>query len=518
MSGPWEKYGKKESPAGPWQKYAQPAAEETAPVDTATDVLKSAGSGLAEGAIGLMTLPRAIEDGVSLAFDKGLGLLRGREVTQEEKDRQKALLDENSLFRHPSAQDVKSNVEAVTGEFYKPQTTAGEYARTAAEFVPGGIAATPKKAISGALKFGIAPGLASEGAGQATEGTAAEPYARVVAAMGAGGLASAVPHKVNQVRANNALIKSAPSRDDLRASSKASYDAANAAGVVVKPQAVDDIATKIVSRVTNEGFHPDIHPKVNAALRTIFEEGANAQPLDRMELIRRRIGSAANSLDPDERRVASIAREEFDDLVENLQPGDLFAGDITAATDSLKSARDAWRRQSKSELIQEAIIKAEDRAATSGTGGNIDNAMRQNLRRLLDNPKTRRMFTADEQDAIRHASRASSTANIMRSIGRFSPTSGGLSAMLGLGGAAAMPQIALPTMAIGAAAKPIGEALTRRNAAVVDALVRSGGRRPTPARVDPRNRVAQALAASQPLRSTEREPLRVTIQPPPQRR
>lgn len=482
----------------------------------AADVLKSAGAGLADGAIGLLTLPRAIEDGVGWAFDKGVGLLRGSPVTDGEKARREAVLDETSLFRHPSAEQVKSNVEALTGEFYQPQTTAGEFARTAGEFAVGGAASMPRNAIRGALQFGVIPGVASEAAGQATEGTAAEPYARTAAALAAGIGASAIPNRVGRFQANQDLIRTAPSRDDLRAQSRAAYQQAENSGVVAAPQAIDDVASRIVQKVTNEGFHPRIHGKTGAALQTIFEDvaEANGLPIDRLELLRRRIGAAANSLEPDERRIATLAREAFDDEIENLRPQDLFAGsqgDLTAATDALKVARDNWRRQSKSEMIQEAIIKAEDRAASTGTGGNLDNALRQNLRRLLDNPKTRRMFTKDEQDALRQAARASSLANIMRSIGRLSPTTGGLSSMLGIGGALAAPQFAIPAMAIGAAAKPVGEALTRRNANVVDALVRSGGRRAAPVSIDPRERIAQALAATQPLRSPDNEGIRVTI-------
>jgi hypothetical protein len=77
--------------------------------------------------------------------------------------------------------NLRKQYEAVTGPLYEPQTTAGKFAQTVGEFLPasgGGLA--------NAAKFAVVPGIASEAAGQATEGTGFEGAARAVAAVGAG--------------------------------------------------------------------------------------------------------------------------------------------------------------------------------------------------------------------------------------------------------------------------------------------------------------------------------------------
>jgi hypothetical protein len=56
----------------------------------------------------------------------------------------------------------------------------GEYVSTALEFAGGAGAMSGPRAM---LRYGVAPGVASEAAGQATEGSAAEPYARTIAAL-----------------------------------------------------------------------------------------------------------------------------------------------------------------------------------------------------------------------------------------------------------------------------------------------------------------------------------------------
>lgn len=63
---------------------------------------------------------------------------------------------------------------------YVAPGTAGEFISTAGEFAGGAGASAGPRTM---LKYGVAPGVASEAAGQVTEGTAVEPYARTAAAL-----------------------------------------------------------------------------------------------------------------------------------------------------------------------------------------------------------------------------------------------------------------------------------------------------------------------------------------------
>lgn len=85
--------------------------------------------------------------------------------------------------------DVQSKVEEQTGEFYQPQGVAEDYANTLGQFIPGILLGPGKTAVQ-AIKSGIAPTIAgafgSETAGQLTDGTWMEPYARFVGGAGGG--------------------------------------------------------------------------------------------------------------------------------------------------------------------------------------------------------------------------------------------------------------------------------------------------------------------------------------------
>lgn len=193
MAGPWEKYAQPRQ-EGPWSRFAQPSAdaapEPAAPAQepqseqpgVLADVAKSAGAGLANAAVGLAGLPRAAGDFGGFLADKATDLIFGDEAPNAP--------DFTSRLQPPSSEAIQSAVEGVTGEFYQPQTTAGDYARTFAEFLPaaaagpGGIARRVGAQVA-------APAVASETAGQVTEGSELEPYARMAGAV-AGALAPSV--------------------------------------------------------------------------------------------------------------------------------------------------------------------------------------------------------------------------------------------------------------------------------------------------------------------------------------
>ena len=145
-----------------------------APPSVADDVAKSGGIGLVKGALGLAGMPglasdflaRASQRVSNFAADK-MGMDRGPQVGE-------TLL--------PTPDSLQKRVEGVTGDFYKPKTVAGEYAQTAGEFAPA-LVGGPETLAAKLFSRVAVPAVASEAAGQATKGTAAEPYARAAAAF-----------------------------------------------------------------------------------------------------------------------------------------------------------------------------------------------------------------------------------------------------------------------------------------------------------------------------------------------
>ena len=155
------------------QQPAKPSPEPVTAGEMATDVAKSAGMGLAQGAIGLATLPGNLEALGRAGINAGAGMVGIKPP----------VANETYLT---SYDDAKRRIEPYTGKFYEPKTTLGKYARTIGEFAPlavGGGAGLAARATRVA-----APAVASEAAGQMTQGTAVEPWARVGGALVGGQL------------------------------------------------------------------------------------------------------------------------------------------------------------------------------------------------------------------------------------------------------------------------------------------------------------------------------------------
>lgn len=190
MPGPWEDFQDRPSdirvtvrpntqaatPTGvPWADYA-PAQQQQQPTVT-EDILKTIPAGLARGAIATATMPREIIDTVSGWLEKA-GM---------HPDAIKGVRTALSVINPmgdlaPTNNELKSQVEQnITGELYTPKTTPGKYANTISEFVPGSLG--PGGPVKNFIKFAAIPGLVSEGAGQLTQGTWAEPWARALGAV-----------------------------------------------------------------------------------------------------------------------------------------------------------------------------------------------------------------------------------------------------------------------------------------------------------------------------------------------
>jgi len=169
-------------------KQPQAAAQPQQQVGVIQDVGKGVGAGLVKGTMGLVSLPGTVEQLARMGINK----LGGNVSTEP------AL---------PTYEDVKGSVERRSGPLYKPKTTAGQYAGTVAEFLPGmlfpaGGAATTFAGRMGqrALSNVIAPGVVSETAGQLTKGTSAEPYARVAGGIVGGMAPSMIGRAISPVR------------------------------------------------------------------------------------------------------------------------------------------------------------------------------------------------------------------------------------------------------------------------------------------------------------------------------
>lgn len=457
--------------------------------EIAADVAKSGGIGVVKGGIGLAGLPR---DAINL----GETITNAMPIPDSVKSVLKASKYLNPLTAAasflPGSQDIQSGVESVTGEFYKPKSTAGEYAQTAGEVLPSVIGGPETLGMKLATRVAV-PAIASETAGQLTKGTDAEPYARVAGGV-AGGLAAA---KSITAQANRAAQKTIPTGEDLLNAGSKGFDAVLHSGATIDPNDAIIMAQGIKAKIFKEGARPASQPALFSELDRLEGLGMAGKPVDMgdMESIRKALVDLKKNPDGGMRTHAKAAVSELMDLQAQVLP--------QGVSETLKDAIGNWAAGKRSNTVMGKAALGELNADTAGAGGNLDNASRQAIKQLvrpINNdivPQAKRLgFNDAEVEQMNTAARGTLVGNTARFIGKAAPTgivSGSLSG--GAGFAAAGPAGAVALPAVGYIAKKIGDMSTQRQIQFLDSMVRS--RSPLAAQVAQQlPQVTQQLPAS----------------------
>lgn len=215
-------------------------------------------------------------------------------------------------------------------------------------------------------------------------------------------------------------IKNAPSADELAARSSQLFKQAKESNVELNAKDFSGTMKTIGKELREEGYDPRLYPKLDVA----FSELQNAKmPKDFNELrtLRKFIQGAQKSADPEERRLATNLKDRFDEYVLNIPETSIKSGG-KEGLQAWKEARDVYSRMSKAEIFDEMLDNAQlDRSKFSMSG--IENSLAQQLRQLAKNDKKMRLFTAEEQKAIRDAAEGGNVQNVLRFFGKFAPTS-----------------------------------------------------------------------------------------------
>jgi len=135
--------------------------------------------------------------------------------------------------------------------------------------------------------------------------------------------------------------------------------------------------------------------------------------------------------------------EQIDNFIQDAGPERMSAGSGPGAAQAINAARESHRRYRKVELLEDAI----ERVANRRQGGNEERLMRDEMRRLLENNRTRRAFTPEERSALERFVRGTPMDEALRLVSRASPLRGTLSALFAFGG----PIVSQPLAVIPAA-------------------------------------------------------------------
>ena len=336
--------------------------------------------------------------------------------------------------------------------------------------MPGKLATSIPKAVRQGAATGAAYGFGS-GDGDVWDRVDSAEWG-AVAGGAAGGALRGVANKIG----NAAAGKTIPTNDELKRLATAAFNKAEFAGVAVKPQGMQRLKAQIFDDLAEFGYDPALQPGIAAVVNRLEKASEGNISLKGIDLIRRVAGNAGKDpMNASQRELSRRVIDHIDNYVDDIPSDDVLMGNAEYGAKALKEARGFWSQLRKSEMVDIAALKAERRAASTGAGGNADNALRQNIRGLLDNPRTSRGMTAAEKQAAERVVRGTPGQNALRLAGKLAPT-GAVSGVLSGGagyGLAGPVGLALPL--VGAGAKAAADKITMKNAERLSQIIRSGG-------------------------------------------
>lgn len=316
-----------------------------------------------------------------------------------------------------------------------------------------------------------------------------------------GGLAGGASALNGRRIAQRELESAIPTVPQLQDQAGALYRQAEQNGVTASGQQTQDLHDTVARILADEGtISPtgrvsEVHPKVREAYATMQDYAGQPMNPTQMQTVRRVLGDGRLSAEPNERRVANLLMNEFDDWTAPLAP-------------ELSDARRVASRYLNGQTLEQARELAEARAGQFSQSG-VENGIRTEYRKL-DRQAIRgqQPGMSDPLVAqIEDVSRGTTGSNIARGIGKFAPrgiVSGALATGVpfSIGNAVGGPMVggALSTAAIlaGETGRRLATHMADRGATVAELLARNGGALPQAELLPPEvQRLFAAQAAAQ---------------------
>ena len=382
-----------------------------------------------------------------------------------------------------SAAQAASTLPAITGAVDGSLPALASLQPAASTAAQRGLSALPRAMVEGGIAGGI----------QATGDDSNATYGGALGAIGGAagyGLGKGLERLAGFT--NTApRVAQANTTDDLKAAAQSAYDRFTNAGGVFTQEGLNDLAGSVRGRLADMGWQPELAPKVNAFNRAMERArvgsgapsgtaGLNQTATPEQILNLRKIaGKISNSNDATESSYGQAIKEEIDRFLATPREGN-FAGapgvDQAQLSSDLSEANRLWTQFSKADTVDEGLRRAELRAASTYSGGNENNAMRQELRKIYET-RGPQSFTPDERAAFETAIRGGRVENVARMLGKLAPSRGGLSTWANIGAGAGTGGATLPITALAEGAKVVGDRATRRNLEEVSRVIRGGGNR-----------------------------------------
>ena len=211
--------------------------------------------------------------------------------------------------------------------------------------------------------------------------------------------------------------------EQLETASNNLFNQAKKSGVTIDKNKFNSDAAQLVSDLDELGFDPDLHPSLGKAVSRLTDP-TREKDFKELKTIRTLIQNAQASSGANasvERKLATNLKSNLDAYLSSIPDESVTAGSKEGLK-AWKDARSAYSKLSKAEIFENMLETAKLEKGKYSQAG-IEQSLYNQLKNLAKNDKRMRMFTAEEQDAIRKATEGTDLQNTLKFIGKFAPTS-----------------------------------------------------------------------------------------------
>ena len=298
---------------------------------------------------------------------------------------------------------------------------------------------------------------------------------KVQTGMALGGILPAAGATLSALNTSTKLnlgrkLAETPSQDFLESKASQLFKEARDSGVQLDPKQFGGTMGQIAKDLRNEGYDSRLYPKIAVAIDEL-KNIKTTKDFNELNTLRKFIMGAQKSVDPEEMRLATMLKADFDNYLANI-PDTAVIGGSKEGLAAWKEARDTYTKLSKADIFTEMLEKAKlekHKLTQSGT----ENALFKELRKLAENPKRMRLFSKAEQDAILEAGKGGNIQNTMRFMSRFTPT-GPVSGMFAGGAMLANPAVAIPFEVASVLSKAGATKIRKDDVKQLAAMMRAG--------------------------------------------
>jgi len=262
-------------------------------------------------------------------------------------------------------------------------------------------------------------------------------------------------------------VSEKPSIESLRGIKNAAYQAVDDSGLKISKTAVNRLIGYAEKSAAGRDYVPEVDRQTFAALKMLESKADQPLTIGQLDKLRQGLYKRYNASGGSEIAIRDMI-DGIDDLIASIPETD----------DLMKLARVANGRYKKAELLDEVFRKAELQTASTGSGGNILNKYKQAVTGILTNEKNAKWFTPEEIAHMESFVKGTSSQNLMRLMGKLSPSGNGLMLALNVGAAAAEPSM-LALTAVGSGAKAVSDASAKAGANKLQTMVATGAAPPT---------------------------------------